>query len=291
LLGAVWTNAVMLKILKEFSISNYISGVPIFSARWDHSGMSLCLGILLWSDFRKLGFKANNFVRAFLILSVLLQYSRASYVSLAFVLMVLIYSASKGNTKVASSNRKLFTILVVVLSTALAGISVAAFNLPENSALSRIGISNFASPQKLISETRSSGTANARILANKRLIDWVYEEDLEWTGAGPGREMILESGSHGYLSGARDVRSPHSWPVGNFSRFGYIGFLIWHFATFAFLRFFGPSLNPFKYPNNFVVTIYIVSFFGVILEAPFGIMPMSFFLAMGRLGEADNDEG
>ena len=98
--------------------------------------------------------------------------------------------------------------------------------IPESSALSRIGIENIFSPNKLIQETRNSGTANARIQAQKLLTVWLTDNHLEFFGAGPGREMVLESNAYVYLSGARDVRSPHSWFYGNLGRYGFLGVIV-----------------------------------------------------------------
>ena len=57
--GAIWTDLVMVGILKEFSAPQQFSGVPIFSARWDHSGISICIGLLLWGSFPRVKMKEN----------------------------------------------------------------------------------------------------------------------------------------------------------------------------------------------------------------------------------------
>jgi hypothetical protein len=283
LLGAIWTNLVMLNVLKEFSASTQFAGVPIFSARWDHSGMSICIGILLWGSFPKAELKESQIIRFFLLFSILLQYSRASYVGLFFVLLS-IYFVDKARRKIKSNNKSQFlTSFLIFAILGLPAFFLFAPIFPENSALNRIGISNILSPSKLINETKDSGTTRARIDAQRVLNEWVHQNNLQFFGAGPGREMLLESKAFTYLSGALDVRSPHSWFYGNFARFGYLGLIYWHAICLLYLKSQNLAVRIFDVPINILFAIYIIAAFGVIMESPFGILPFSFFLGGGKI--------
>lgn len=287
--GAIWTDLVMVGILKEFSAPQQFSGVPIFSARWDHSGISLCIGLLLWGSFPRVKMKENLPIRFFLLISILLQYSRASYVGL-FVVVSSVYFATKWNRKMKSDQKQRFLKgCLILFIVGIPTLTLLAPVVPQNSALSRIGIENLFSPSKLIQDTRNSGTANARIESQKLLTAWLYQNDLEYLGAGPGREMVLESNAYTFLSGAKDVRSPHSWFYGNFGRYGFLGLISWHLICFFYLRAQKNRLMIFDFPHNILMVIYVISLFGVIMESPFGILPFSFFLGGGKLLELSNE--
>lgn len=281
--GAIWTDLVMVGILKEFSAPLQFSGVPIFSARWDHSGISICIGLLLWGSFPRAKLTENVPVRLFLLISILLQYSRASYVGLFFALTS-VYFATKWKRKINSDQKARFLKACLVLFIiGIPTLTLLAPIIPQNSALSRIGIENIFSPIKLIQDARDSGTANARIEAQKLLTNWLYQNGLEFLGAGPGREMVLESNAYKFLSGARDVRSPHSWFYGNFGRFGFLGLILWHLVCFFYLRAQKYRLPIFDFPKNILMVIYVIALFGVVMESPFGMLPFSFFLGGGKL--------
>lgn len=289
LLGAIWTNLVMIGILKEISLSPVISGVPVFSARWDHSGISICVGILLWGRFPRANLNENVLIRVFLVLSLLLQYSRASYVGLFFVLMSIFVSTFSKRNRNIYQDKLFIKSCIALFILGLPILVLVAPLLPEKSALSRIGVENIFSPQKIVQETRSSGTANARIEAQKLLKDWIYSHQLQYLGAGPGREMVLESNAYQYLSGARDVRSPHSWLYGNFARFGYLGIFVWHFFSVKLLLKQADRSKVLGFPANILIMIYLIALFGVIMESPFGILPFSFFLGGAKLSELSNE--
>jgi hypothetical protein len=287
--GAIWTDLVMVGILKEFLAPQQFSGVPIFSARWDHSGISICVGLLLWGSFPRAKLKESIPVRLFLLMSILLQYSRASYLGLLFVIAS-VYFATKFRRKIGSDLKASFLkVCAVLFIIGMPTLTLLAPIIPQNSALSRIGVENIFSPSKLIQDTRNSGTANARIEAQKLLTSWLYQNDLEYLGAGPGREMVLESNAYSFLSGARDVRSPHSWFYGNFGRFGFLGLFLWHFVCFLYLRAQKSRLRIYDFPKNILMVIYLIALFGVVMESPFGILPFSFFLGGGKLMDLSDE--
>lgn len=290
LLGAIWTDLVMVGLLKEFYAPEQFAGVPIFSARWDHSGISLCIGLLLWGSFPKANLKENVPIRLFLLTSTLLQYSRASYVGLFFVLASIYFATKFGKRKFTQKRDRFLKTCLVFFIIGIPTLTLIAPIIPERSALSRIGVENIFSPTKLIQDMRDSGTANARIEAQKLLSNWLRRNHLEFLGAGPGREMVLESNAYVFLSGARDVRSPHSWLYGNLGRYGVLGLIFWHFLCFTYLRAQKNKLRFFQFPENILMPIYVIALFGVVLESPFGILPFSFFLGSSHLSTLSSRE-
>jgi hypothetical protein len=202
-----------------------------------------------------------------------------------------IYFVTKSRKKIYSFQKTSFLNICLALSiVAIPFLTLVAPILPQTSALNRIGIENFSSPSKLIQVTRNSGTATARIEAQKLLTGWLYQNRLEFLGAGPGREMVLESNAYMFLSGKRDVRSPHSWFYGNFGRFGYLGLILWHLICILFIRAQKSRLQVFDLPANILIVIYLIALFGVVMESPFGILPFSFFLGGGKLRDLSKND-
>lgn len=277
LLCAIWSDAVMLEILHPITINPVLSNVPIFSPRWDASGMSLCIGVFLWRSHPGLRLKGNLLIRTFLVLSILLLYSRASLVAL-FLLFIIIGIQSIFERTVSKSqvSRKKYLQIAYLFAITFLFLQYFLGSLPENSSFNRIGISSVQSVESILDHNKTSGTARGRLLAQRALINWVDTNDLQLVGSGAGSDMMIQSGGFMYLSGERDVRAPHSWPVSCYARFGILGFLFWHISVFTLLQ---RPLSIFNYSITITLIIYIVSLFGVILESPFGAMPFSFFLA------------
>lgn len=288
LAGAIWTDLVMLNILNEFELSKSFFGVPIFSARWDHSGMSICIGIILWGNHLKLKIQNSSIIRIFLAISILLQYSRASLIGLVIVLSYIVFKQSISKSHNFKDN--LSKYLAVCSLVIMIFFNFFTQVLPQNSAFSRLGLFENQSVSDVLEVTRNSGTAQARILAQRELMHWVSENNLLWTGAGPGREMLIESGTYNFLSGSPEVRSPHSWVFGSLARFGILGFSLWHFCLVYFLL---------KQPNSrlgeklflvspiLIMVIYVISCFGVIIESPFGLIPLAFFLGANGISRSE----
>ncbi len=283
LLGAIWNDLVMLGLLHHINAPHQFAEVPIFSAKWDHAGFSICIGILLWGAFPKAKLFENVPIQLFLAFSILLQYSRASYVGLFFTLLCIFFANWRRRYEKSNYKARFLKTFLMLIMVSIPFLAFIAPLFPENSAVSRIGVENVFSPSKVIQDTRNSGTASARIEAQKLLTDWLRKNDLEFYGAGPGREMIFESNAYRYLSGAIDVRSPHSWLYGNLGRYGLLGLFLWHYLCFTYLRAQKKRLLFFQFPKNILIPIYVIALFGVILEAPFGMLPFSFFLGGAHL--------
>jgi hypothetical protein len=154
--------------------------------------------------------------------------------------------------------------------------------LPQNSVLIRIGL--ISNPiNAIVLQHGASITANARLKAQSQLYGWVKQRNQLIFGVGPGTEMVLDSGAVQYLYGDAVVRSPHSWIYGLLCRYGYFGSLIWLFLlTYPLIKT-KAILSPLGMPMMGVYVILIVSFFGVIIESPFGSMPLALFVALPTL--------
>ena len=276
ILGAIWTNLAMIKLLHPIELTQQIFGVPIFATRWDHSGMSLCIGLVLWGNFDKFSIRANTPIRIFLALSILLQYSRASYVGL---LLIVFFEFYKNSRKKRDSFAK---ILLVIFAFTIMLAPVFSSFLPENSAFKRLKLTNISETKDIFANVNESGTGKARLDAQRELLNWTIRENLLLFGSGPGREMIFESGAYRYLSGAVEVRSPHSWVYGSLCRYGILGFLFWHLMVYSYLKKSSRRSFPDATILSIIASVYVIGLFGVIIESPFGIMPFCFFLACSK---------
>ena len=270
-----WLLPVLLGILKPLTIGGPF-GIPIFSDRWDQSGIAIATGLLAWQGFPEYKLFSNNFLRMLFIICGLFQWSRASLIAILISLLISLKTKSKKPNSQVQRNFSfpiLFAysaVIFVLLLPALAPL------FPANSVLNRLGITNFS--ESLISG--AADTADARKISQNLLLEWVKNRNQLLLGVGPGTEMVLESGAYLYLSGDQKVRSPHSWLYGGICRFGFVGFAYW---LLLLLNGFKPHfkisklLNP---PFCFVLPILIVSLFGVIVESPFGSLPLVFFTAV-----------
>ena len=275
LFSLTWNLGRSLGVVGEFNISG-LTGVPVFSERSDQFGFVACIGIIVWTE-KKFSYlfrpTARNIIVLLFLLTVSLLPGRAGGIASLLSLIYLLVSRDlnkQGNRILA--RRAIYGLITVVL---LGGIISNIF--PDSSSLKRSGVIQGTESSRISGQ----GTINARIEAQKLVLKWTFENELEVFGAGPGREIVLESGAYKWLSGSVDVRQPHNWWVSLFSRFGFFGFFYWTFMVIYYLK-------PLKranlmQPRIFILgAILITSTFGVILESPFGLIPFYFFLMRNR---------
>jgi len=146
--------------------------------------------------------------------------------------------------------------------------------LPGDSAIKKFGILDQNGAAQLL----GNSTAYGRKMGQTTLIRWTIQEGKIIQGAGPGFEMLSQSGAIRWLSGNANVRYPHNWWVSLFSRYGIIGLALWIVCVIASVIGLRrePAGSQFL---TFVVSIMAASTFGVIMEAPFGVIPFAFFTA------------
>ena len=275
LFSLVWNLGMSFEILEEFTIAS-LTGIPIFSQRSDQFGFVAAIGIIVWcgKEFNHLFTPVlRNMIVFLFFLQVALLTGRAGGLAVISSVIYLLISPAKN----FQGNRVLGRRIVYgLLITVILGSTISVF-LPEQSALKRSGLI----PGSDISRSSGQGTVKARISAQELVIEWTFENKFEVFGAGPGREIVLESGAYKWLSGSVDVRQPHNWWVSLFSRFGFFGFFYWTFLVFYYL---GPiKRSNFMQPRIFILgAILTTSTFGVILESPFGLIPFYFFLMRNK---------
>ncbi len=257
--------------MKEFEISDF-TGVPIFSERADQFGFVAAIGIIVWSEKRYSSVykpAGRSLITFLFILEVTLLPGRAGALaaSLGIVFLIVARDTHSQRTRIFGRRVIYIVITLLVLGSAVANL------LPEHSSLKRSGLI----PGTEVSRTSGQGTADARRIAQGLVLSWTIENRQMVFGAGPGREIVLESGAYKWLSGSTDVRQPHNWWVSLFSRFGACGLILWISIVFHYL---GPiKKQMFRDPRTFILlAILVTATFGVILESPFGLVPFYFFL-------------
>lgn len=271
-----WFLPSSLGILSPVSVP-IISQVPFFIERADQSGIAMGIGVLVWSAYPGLGLKPNYFVISLCVLAAAIGRSRAGLFTTLLALLFLLLSQDKKY--ITFKKRQRFILLSSVVLVAL-GVLIASqlTNIAgENSSLARAGILGGSE------ESTMSGrnTSRARVLAAYSLINWVKESDQQFFGAGPGSEMVAESGAVAFLSGNVEVRSPHNWFIGLYARFGFFGFIFWCALIGQILLLGRDSESQIqKTLRAIVVLICFCSFFGVIMESPFGSLPLAVVLGL-----------
>lgn len=271
-----WSSAIFLNFLKPFSLP-FFFGIPIFTTRWDQTGFVIAIGLVAWSGYSKYQLKGNNLVRFGFLLLAFTQGSRAGLLAFALALLwVFLHSTfwEKEPSVMRKDTFLKFLLILGVISVLLLP-SLIRF-LPENSALGRIGILKISESAK----ANADGTASGRSIAQDKLLTWVELRNQTLLGVGPGVEMVYESGAFLSLSGSIEVRSPHSWPVGALARFGEFGFCLWVLAIYLISRF---RFMDVRHPGfSWTISILLTSIFGVIIESPFGSLPLIFFICCLR---------
>ncbi len=272
---AIWVDLLSVGLISPIDCGP-LCGIPVFTPRSDHSAMVLAIGLLAFLDFPKLRIKGNSIGLIFLFISLLLNYSRAGLLAFIFALTVAIFRIFVDKPKLQREGAKFLFFLLIAAPLGAIVISYSQY-LPENSSISRTLNTNISSELS----GNSDGTIRARISAQKLLLDYTFYEKRQYFGSGAGSEVVLNSGAVRYLSGSSDVRAPHNWFVGLFAKFGLVGFLIWVGFQVFWLRKASTRLtigaNPYF---SMILVIYIVSLFGVIIESPFGSLPLSVLIAI-----------
>jgi O-antigen ligase len=138
-------------------------------------------------------------------------------------------------------------------------------------------------------EARSAqGTTRARLMAWEKVMDYTLEDPARtMIGVGFGTDFLLLSDGDVPLGRGIGVRSPHNYLLTCFARLGLVGLTFMVALLSALLAVALSTLRAGR-PDELtsisvllVVSIFVVSMFGVVLESPFGALP--FFWAGGIL--------
>lgn len=266
LINAIWSFGIATNLIHPIVLGGPFQ-VPLFSPRWDQTGMALAIGLIVWSGSERKNLRKSIPVIIFLILTAFLQSSRASILAFAFAsLFVLLRAKNRSKSQ--------FTRFIVVFGVVLAAFLMQPkinLLLPQNSAVGKFS-SQFT-------DLRQSNTVSARLNAQILILEYWKDSGKIMFGLGPGDEMVINSSAVLYLSGSPDVRAPHSWIVGLLARYGLVGFFLWSLWPVKLLLTRMRSSNFTNEVKVMVIAILICSFFGVIIESPFGSIPFCIFLA------------
>lgn len=272
IINLAWFLPSSLGLLKPLKVS--FLEVPLFLNRSDHNGIVMALGVLFWSLRINNPPKFQRTTIVSLIIGVLLSNSRASLACLVFVLSYILLTRRKD--LVLWQSRRFLAILIllgITVSPILLTSTVGKI-IPKESVLKRVGL--FEDNSEV--EQFAKSTANARLYAWRILLEWSGSESNVLIGVGPGVEMVKASGAVRYLSGRDEVRSPHNWIVACIARFGISGLIFWLIIVFAsFLR--QSRENQSAILRVSILIICISSLFGVVIESPFGSLPLAIFVA------------
>jgi hypothetical protein len=264
-----------------------VAGQPFFELRDDVDAAIFVTSIVIGAI--GLGRRAERRLPDVLLIvgstiAIVLQSSRTGLAGLAVsgVVAVLVFKPWR-QAALRFSGRLLGVALVGV--AALAYVSFFPDMLPQGGVFARIGLGSGDQAAELAQG--ASNTASARWQAWELLISHTNQLNLGWlVGAGPGSEVVADSGALVHLSGDPSVRAPHSWPVGLYARFGAIGVALWTLCVILLARrtYTGESAGTqsedllrgatamwFALAAGLATAATV----GVVFESPFGALPFS----------------
>jgi hypothetical protein len=273
--------------------------VPIFSYRGDFTGFALGIGIVAWGRWG-FGLNRNILIQGCLLAVGLLESSVAALVTL-LTLFLLSVLKDWSISKVGGAVKLLLTSLIAVTLLALASAPSA-----PNPSVNQTGGSPFPWFTTIpafedLSNLLSEGTTRARIITWNDV--WRYlATGTNWVfGGGPGTDtlyfactgiqiapekLIQESnGEITYLpkcgidssESFTTLRDPHNWALNLWLYHGIVGLLVFMLVLLVPLWTL-RSLTNYWLSVFGVLGILLVASFGVILSAPFGLVPLTVFL-------------
>jgi hypothetical protein len=264
-----------------------VAGQPFFQLRDDIDASILVLTILiatlgLGTRLPAKGWNVILFIASLVALAS--QSSRTGIIGLFFAAgAAMLISRPWRKDAVHFAARAISVLLAVWLF--LAAVLMLPAYLPNAGVLARIGLGSGYESTQLADG--AAGTANARWLAWKLLVDYTNSVPTRvLLGAGPGSDVVAESGALAHLSGDPSVRAPHSWPVGLYARFGLVGVSLWVSAVFflvrrrydidqEFARRQGPARPTQAVWVGLMLSLLVAACLGVVIESPFGALPFS----------------
>ena len=265
--SAVLGVTVLAQDLGALSPIDYGGQFPAFQLRPDADGVVLGLGVLAWGRWEALS--PRRFAQVGLLLLALGHYSRAGV--LAALLCAAIAMYRERALLAPRFGGALLIIGTIGASVGLVGVLPALAAepgvLPE--ALSR-----------LVATDLDTGSTGARTKAWTLVLHHVHGQSLWLFGAGPGRAPLADSGALRFLSGSEDVRAAHNWFVSAIAYHGILGLSIWAAAIWAVVKLGFRSGRHKVLPVTGILAYLICGSFGVIVESPFGSLPISVFSAL-----------
>jgi hypothetical protein len=287
---ASWCLPAVLGLLQPKYLPGTFAAVPAFTPRNDFDGLVFALGVVLpllvaHSDITSFH-RSDVALSSFSLIGLFVQPSRAAL--LAGSAMVLTWLVVARAWEKWAPGLTILCLLTVALGI---GLSTYKPTVISAGVLARLG---FSSAQTNAAYVGAQGTVRGRLEAWRKTLAYVQQTSkAPWIGLGPGREIVLHSGAVNDLSGDPTVRAPHSWPVNAYARYGLVGASAWHLAV-GFTAV-GRRKERDPYSNGLqstrhspfralglvlVLGITVAGAFGVLIESPFGFMPLILGLAV-----------
>jgi hypothetical protein len=243
------------------------AGVPLFSPRDDAEAVVLGIGLVAFGRWEGIA-RPSRLLQATMLVLAFLSYSRAGLLAVLFCFAV----AAAREAELWARPRVLQVLASVTALLCLSVMSLVLIGL-ENTP-----ITPPQALQRLLSTDTSVGTTGARIAAWQLLLEHAEVNGTTTLGAGPGTEPVADSGAVAYLSGDLTVRAAHNWAVSAIAYFGTIGLALWTAAVVVFLS--RLTRAPLRSLAVAAVGAYgVAAALGVIVESPFGSLPIAVMLA------------
>ena len=306
---AITYAAANLELIRPWA-SDYIASDSVFafSYRGDFTGFAMGIGIVAWGRWH-FDLSRNILIQGFLLSVGLTSSSRAAFVTL---LALALLSVLKDWS--SSKIRSVVQLLIVTLLSGILLSFMAVLITPTQSQTATIAnysiitvppaITIITVPPAITVTAGESGTGTAlaridtsidslRFLATGT--NWVF-------GGGPGTDTlyfactgiriapektILESNNQiTYLpkcavdsnEALSTLRDPHNWVLNLLLYHGFVGLLVFT-LVFAWPLWTLTSVINYRLSAFGLIGIFIVGSFGVVVSAPFGLVPLTLFLA------------
>ena len=276
----------MLGILPAPVLSVVVGGdVTLFEVRSDVDGIGVALLACLLLH-RLLTGAGGRWSLAGLVLSVVLVVLLASRAALLAALLglalVLVVSKREGLSRDATRG------LLLAVLTGLVLVASGAASAPAGSSLDRA--------LNTAGSGSASGTVEARGKAWSSVTTYVEATPSRTLlGVGFGPHYVLDSGAYRFLSGATDVRAPHNWWLNVWARTGLVGLILFTSFYISVLTRLARAVAVARGPATrsaclLVVLLPVAATFGVVLEAPFAVVPFwwacGVVTSLSRTGES-----
>ena len=285
--------------------SGYVASdsVTAFSYRGDFTGFAIGIGIVAWGRWH-FDLNRNFFMQGVLLAAGLTVSSRAAFVTL-ITLTLLSVLKDWSNSKFRGLVKLLFaTLFAAILLSFTATLATPTTPTTPNETQTTTFDSFVAHPPAIAKSLSADGSATvmARIdtsIDSLRFVatgtNWIF-------GGGPGTDTLYfactgiriapektmqESINEDIYLPKCDVdsyeasstlRDPHNWVLNLLLYHGFVGLLV--FALVLVLPLWTlRCLTNYRLSAFGVIGILFVSSFGVVLSAPFGLVPLTVFLA------------
>lgn len=274
------------------------SATAIFEYRGDLLGVIVGIGIVSWGGWFNTA-RASRIVQFVFLIAMWNLTSRAALIT-ALVALAL---------ELIREFRAAFPWKLILLTGAALAVSILMHVFPTGSSVatadSSVVTADSVDPalERFISPGSSSvGTSQARLETYGLILEALPEDQLWIWGAGPGTDILYEicTGfpdappmtrieTDGKISGllpkcpvddamaASTLRDPHNWVLNLMIHHGLIGLLVFVFAVGTPIWIYRKRPQALL-PIMSIVLYFVAALFGVILSAPFGLLPVTVML-------------